>query len=204
MSKPFKLLLIDSDPVFRMGLRAWLQQFSDLEAIAEAKTGTDALAMLAKQSAQEDSLVDLAILDLDLNGDKDTARSDDMTGLTLCESIKSRYPKLPILLLTSPPPSEILAAALHIGIDGYCLKGTSTDELLQAIRTCAKGGKYLDNLDNLDNIGWRDRTATAGSSKSQDEVVSAREVMRRNLRISGLRQIDRALNGDLSSRFCLI
>jgi DNA-binding NarL/FixJ family response regulator len=204
MSKPFKLLLIDSDPVFRMGLRAWLQQFSDLEAIAEAKTGNEALAMLAKQSAQEDSLVDLAILDLGLNAAKDAARSDDITGLTLCESIKSRYPKLPILLLTSTPPSEILAAALHIGIDGYLLKGASTDELLQAIRTCAKGGKYLDKLDELDeldkldeldNIGWRDRTATAYPSESQDEVVSAMEVMRRNLRISGLRQIDRALNG---------
>jgi DNA-binding NarL/FixJ family response regulator len=202
MSKPFKLLLIDSDPVFRMGLRAWLQQFSDLEAIAEAKTGNDALAMLAKQSAQEDSLIDLAILDLGLNAAKDIAKdeagSDDMTGLRLCELIKSRYPKLPILLLTSPPPSEILAAALHIGIDGYCLKGLSPDELVNAIRTCAKGGKYLDKLDSSDqlgNISWRDYTTTAPSSESQDEIVSALEVMRRNLRISGLRRIDRALSG---------
>jgi DNA-binding NarL/FixJ family response regulator len=198
MSKPFKLLLIDSDPVFRMGLRAWLHQFSDLEAIAEAKTGNEALAMLAKQSAQEDSLIDLVILDLGLNGEKDTTRSDDMTGLALCESIKSRYPKLPILLLTSPPPSEILAAALHIGVDGYCLKGSSSDELVNAIRTCAKGGKYLDKLDSSDqlgNISWRDYTTTAPSSESQDEIVSALEVMRRNLHISGLRQIDRALTG---------
>jgi DNA-binding NarL/FixJ family response regulator len=207
MSKPFKLLLIVSDPVFRMGLRAWLQQFGDLEAIAEAKTGNDALAMLAKQSAQEDSLIDLVILDLGLNGDKDTTRSEDMTGLTLCESIKSRYPKLPILLLTSPLPSEILAAALHIGVDGYCLKGSSSDELVNAIRTCAKGGKYLDELEN---ISWQDgtypvreafpqsmgnRTPRANSSASQDEIVSVLGVMRRNLRISGLRQIDRALSG---------
>ncbi len=195
MSTPFKLLLIDSDPVFRMGLRAWLQQFSDLEAIAEAATGTEALAMLAKQSAQDDSQIDLAILDLGLHGGIDVAGSDDMSGLTLCKLIKSQYPKLSILLLTSPQPSTIVTAALRVGVDGYCLKGKSTDELVSAIRTCASGGKYFDKLDRLDNIGWLDHTPSASSSASQDEVVSAAGVMRRNLRISGLSRIDRALNG---------
>ncbi|NJL42508.1 MAG: response regulator transcription factor [Pseudanabaena sp. SU_2_4] len=195
MSTPFKLLLIDRDPVFRMGMRAWLQQFSDLEAIAETGTGTEALAMLAKQSAQDDSQIDLAILDLGLHGAKDAARSDDVFGITLCELIKSQYPKLSILLLTSPQPSTIVTAALRAGVDGYCLKGTSTDELVNAIRTCASGGKYLDKLDRLDNISWLDRTPSASSSASQDEVVSAMEVMRRNLRISGLSRIDRALSG---------
>lgn len=196
MSTPFKLMLIDRDPVFRTRLRAWLQQFSDLEAIAEAKTGTEALTMLAKQSAQDDSLIDLAILDLALSDTKDTAkdetRSGDMTGLRLCELIKSRYPNLPILLLTSLPPSAILATALHIGVDGYCLKDTSTDALLNAIRTCAKGGKYLDGLDN---IGWQDRSSTTSTLGSQDEVVSVLDVGRRNLRGSGLSRIDRALSG---------
>ncbi len=220
MSTPFKLMLIDRDPVFRMGLRAWLQQFSDLEAIAEAKTGTEALTMLAKQSAQDDSQIDLAILELDLTDAndvaKDAARADNMSGLRLCGLIKARYPKLSILLLTSPQPSEIVAAALRIGVNGYCLKGSSTDELVNAIRTCAKGGRYLDKLDgldrleDLDNIRWQSGTYPAreafpqeienrpsplNASGSQDAEVSVLGVMRRNLRQSGVKRINRTLSG---------
>jgi DNA-binding NarL/FixJ family response regulator len=205
MSTPFKLMLIDRDPVFRMGLRAWLHQFSDLEAIAEAKTGTEALTMLAKQSAQDDSQIDLAILELGLTDANDVAkdevRADAMSGLTLCGLIKARYPKLSILLLTSPQPSEIVAAALRIGVNGYCLKGSSADELVNAIRTCAKGGKYLDKLDGLDRLeelddsSWQsgmhpareafpqetgNRSSPLSASGSQDAEVSALGVMRGN------------------------
>lgn len=187
MSTTLKLLLIDSDPVFRMGLRAWLNQFSDLEAIAEAKTSTEVLKMLAKQSAQDNSQIDLAILDLGLNIIQDVAtevaRSDDISGLELCKLIKSQYPKLPILLLTLPQTPAIMTAALAVGVDGYCLKGIPANELVKAIRICAKGGKYLDKLEELDN------------SVSQDRVGSAQSVLRRNIRISGLSRIEKALSG---------
>ncbi len=187
MSTTLKLLLIDSDPVFRMGLRAWLNQFSDLEAIAEAKTSTEVLKMLAKQSAQDNSQIDLAILDLGLNIIQDVAtevaRSDDISGLELCKLIKSQYPKLPILLLTLPQTPAIMTAALGVGVDGYCLKGIPANELVKAIRICAKGGKYLDKLEELDN------------SVSQDRVGSAQSVLRRNIRISGLSRIEKALSG---------
>ncbi|WP_019499480.1 DUF3685 domain-containing protein [Pseudanabaena sp. PCC 6802] len=178
MSNPFKLLLIDSDPVFRMGLQAWLQQFSDLEAIAEVETDTDALEMLAKQSASDK--IDLAILDLGLEG-----------SLDLCQAIAKQFPHLPILLLTSPQPVKLVSAALQAGVAGYCLKGTPATELENAIRTCAGGGKYLQD------IRLRDRSLAASTADAADEleIVSVLAVLRHNLRKSGLRQIDRTLRG---------
>jgi DNA-binding NarL/FixJ family response regulator len=187
-----------------MGLRAWLQQFNDLEAIAEAETSTEALAILAapqkpqmqqsqiqhwqeeavsevrSQGAESrtESKIDLAILDLGLEN-----------SLELCQAIASQFPKLPVLALTLPQPSIIVTAALRAGINGYCLKGTPAAEMLNAIRTCANGGKYLEE------IGLRDRQSETLASESQDEMVSVLAVMRRNMRISGLRQIDRALRG---------
>jgi CheY-like chemotaxis protein len=178
MSNPFKLLLIDSDPVFRMGLRAWLQQFSDLQAITDAETDTEALAILAKQSAPDD--INLAILDLGLEG-----------SLSLCQAIAKQFPYIPILLLTSPQPVAIVSAALQTGAAGYCLKGTPATELANAIRTCASGGKYLQD------IRLRDRSLAVSKEDVADEleVVSVLAVLQHNLRISGLRQIDRALRG---------
>jgi DNA-binding NarL/FixJ family response regulator len=178
MSNPFKLLLIDNDPVFRMGLRAWLQQFSDLEAIAEAETDIDALDILTKQSAPDK--IDLAILDLGLAG-----------SLELCQAIAKQFPHLPILLLTSPQPVAVVSAALQTGVAGYCLKGTPATELVNTIRTCASGGKYLQDMRSRD----RSLVVSTEDAAGELETVSILAVLQHNLRISGLRQIERALRG---------
>jgi DNA-binding NarL/FixJ family response regulator len=57
----YKLLLIDADRIFRMGMRSWLSRFSDVETVAEAETISDALVIL-----QEELVFDLVILDLNL------------------------------------------------------------------------------------------------------------------------------------------
>jgi hypothetical protein len=87
----------------------------------------------------------------------------------------------------------IVSAALQTGVAaGYCLKGTSAEEIVNAIRTCASGGNYLQN------IRLRDRSLAVNieeDAAGELEVVSVLAVLKRNLRISGLRQIDRALRG---------
>jgi hypothetical protein len=87
----------------------------------------------------------------------------------------------------------IVSAALQTGVAaGYCLKGTSAEEIVNAIRTCASGGNYLQN------IRLRDRSLAVNieeDAAGELEVVSVLAVLKHNLRISGLRQIDRALRG---------
>jgi len=66
----YKLLLIDADRIFRMGMRSWLAQFSDLEVVADAESVDETLGIL-----QEELDFDLVILDLNL-GAKNLEKGD--------------------------------------------------------------------------------------------------------------------------------
>ena len=86
----YKLLLIDADRIFRMGMRSWLVQFSDLEVVADAESVDEALGIL-----QEELNFDLAILDLNLGAKNlELGESSQQSGLELCQRLKSEYPNL--------------------------------------------------------------------------------------------------------------
>lgn len=169
-----KLLLVDSDRIFRMGMRSWLAQFPDLEAIAEAETVEDVLRIL-----REVTDIDLVILDLNLDSkNRESVEFERQSGLELCQQLKSEYPRLPIFLLSSLQDSELLEMALRIGIDGYCLKGTDPEVLVAAIRQVASSNQYWGDRDRL------------GSNQPDLTFVA---IAKRNLYLAGLRQIDRVL-----------
>ncbi len=141
----YKLLLIDADRIFRMGMRSWLAQFPELEVVAEAETVAEAVEFL--QGAGE---LDLVILDLNIGAkNSESAAIDRQYGLELCQRLKSEYPQLPILVLSSPQPSELVEMVLLAGVEGYCLKGNNPDELTTAIRLVASGNQYLDDRQRL-------------------------------------------------------
>ena len=64
---PLKLLLIDSDPIFRLGLRQTLEEFPELQIVAEAEAYTTALQILAELAQQDPNQVNLVVLEPDNN-----------------------------------------------------------------------------------------------------------------------------------------
>lgn len=144
------LLLVDGDQVFRLGLRVWLEQFSDLQVVAETGNAATALQVLTRQTSETDwrdldaevqelvpsPRIDLVILDLNLE------ESEPGSGLSMCRQIKARQATLPILLLTAHQELPLLAAAYNLGVEGYCLKGTAITELVAVIRRVAEGQKF--------------------------------------------------------------
>jgi len=190
--KLYSLILVDDDRIFRMGMRSWLEQFSDFEVVSETDTAEATLAVL-RGNAEDKSLalldVDLVILDLNLGRlNSEFNKSDRLSGLGLCQQLKSIYPDLPILLLSSSQTPELVAAALRTGVEGYCLKGTNSEELITAIRQIAAGNPYLGDRFVLEN-NQMDRLI----SNLPDQPVSVVAILRHNLYLSGLRRIDRAL-----------
>jgi DNA-binding NarL/FixJ family response regulator len=184
----YRLLLIDADRIFRMGMRSWLAQFPDLEVVADLESGAETLEIL-----QEQREIDLVILDLSLRVKNSELIATDRqsglgTGLELCRRLKSEYPKLPILLFSSPQAFELVEIALRIGVEGYCAKGTSPDELIIAIRQVASGSQYLGDRLNIDrNFG--DHSSLDIDPPNQTVVA----IIKRNLYLSGIKGIDRML-----------
>ncbi|HEY9862320.1 MAG TPA: response regulator transcription factor, partial [Candidatus Obscuribacterales bacterium] len=215
-----KLLLIDDDLVFRLGLRTWLEQFPDLQVVGEAETSTAALEILAASpppdlapaaseatnSLPPDSLellsgsptVNLIILNLGL---EEAAVAPELEGqspaggLQLCQALKQQYPQIPILLLSASQPADMVAAARQIGVEGYCAKGTKASELLTAIRQVAMGQTYWP----AELVAEAIATNPVGSWSSSDRSFTATTplnpllILWQNQRLAGLQQIDLAL-----------
>ena len=93
-----ELLLIDSDPIFRLGLLTALQQFRNLQVVAEANTCIAARDLLAAGAC---TIPDLVILDVALDSTNSTGEPDRQTSLQLCWQLKTQYPNLPVLLLSA-------------------------------------------------------------------------------------------------------
>ena len=115
---PYRLLIADDHAVVRRGLRSLLDCQPGLEVCAEAATGAEALASIAKLRP------DLALLDLIM---------PEMSGLHLTETIRQRFPSTAILVLTMHFSEELAREVLRAGALGYVLKSDADTELLSAI-----------------------------------------------------------------------
>jgi DNA-binding NarL/FixJ family response regulator len=184
----YKLLLIDADRIFRMGMRSWLAQFSDLEVVADAESVDETLGIL-----QEELDFDLVILDLNLGAKNlELGESSQQSGLELCQRLKSEYPKLPILLLSSNQSPELAQTAWRIGVEGFCLKRTNPDELIIAIRQVASGRRYLGDRIRLSTEPSAQFNQSDSLMKNLPEQTVV-AIVRRNFYLSGIRGIDRVL-----------
>ncbi|AVH72890.1 DUF3685 domain-containing protein [Nostoc sp. 'Lobaria pulmonaria (5183) cyanobiont'] len=179
--RPLKLLLIDQDPIFRLGLRVALEAIPNLEAIAVVETDTVALQILAEIAEKDPNQVNLVVLEFG-NGRSTTSQQ---LGLQFCRQLRALYPNLPILLLSSIQEQGLLLAAKSVGVNGYCLKGTPLLELVAAMQEVADGGSYWFQ-DTQAIITPNSPLLTPNSSLPFSKL-------RNNLRLSGIANIDATL-----------
>ncbi len=178
--RPLKLLLIDQDPIFRLGLRVALEAIPNLEAIAVVETDTVALKILAEIAEKDPNQVNLVVLEFG-NG----RTTSQQLGLQFCRQLRGLYPNLPILLLSSIQEQGMLLAAKSFGVNGYCPKGTPLPELVAAMQEVADGGSYW--LQNTEAV------ITPNSSLLTPHSSLPLFKLRNNLRLSGISNIDAAL-----------
>ena len=171
--RPIKLLLIDDDPVFRLGFCTALAPFTDLQVVAQADTAAAALERLAEQ------VPDLVVLELDLG----RSSPEQVSGLQLCQRLKREYPNLRIFLLTAQLELQQLEAARASGVEGYCPKGTAISELVAALRQVASG-----------ETSWQ-ALATFPPQRSDSRLLrlAGQKTWLSRLRQSGLQQIEESL-----------
>lgn len=120
---------MDDHRVLREGLERILGLCTDLEVIASAETGEDALLLVPRLRP------DVVLLDLALPG---------MHGLDVIPMLLRQEYTPRILVLTVHDDDEMATKAVRAGAHGYVLKSTSSQELVAAIRRVAAGGNYYD------------------------------------------------------------
>lgn len=198
----FQLLTIDGDPIFRLGLRVAIEQYPDLEVVAELSRGTEALRILEARSLGSLAAkkpADLGILAVEtLNW-----RSGQTEALAFCRELKSLYPNLPLLLLGGPLTPELLAQVQAAGANGYCPKGRDISLTIEAIRAVASGRTYWatdagtnPEIELNAAVVQTVENSAAIADKNADNSTVDTPVYKKMLAyfcLSGLRQIDATL-----------
>jgi DNA-binding NarL/FixJ family response regulator len=130
MSVPLKarILLADDHPMVRRGLRLVLDSEPDLEVVAEAGNGAEAV----ETALAED--VDLAVLDVAM---------PRMTGLQAAAELHRRRPELRTLMLSMYESEQYFFEALKAGASGYVLKSAADRDLVEACRAAMRGEPFL-------------------------------------------------------------
>lgn len=128
MSKPIRVMLVDDHAVVRRGLKFFLLGFDDMELVAEAEGGEEALRLCAEVQP------DVILMDMVMPG---------MDGATATQAIRNRHPRIQVVALTSFPEEDLVQKAVQAGAISYLLKDVSADELAKAIRLAYVGRSTL-------------------------------------------------------------
>lgn len=131
---PVRVLIVDDHAVVRRGIRAYLEVLDDMEVVAEAEDGEEALNILQKMAVHRE-LPDVVLLDLLM---------PRMDGVVATARITSRYPEVRVVILTSFGEMERVHAALANGAAGYLLKSVGPTEVAAAIQAAARDEMFLD------------------------------------------------------------
>ena len=125
-----KILIADDHAVVREGLKQIISETPDMRVTDEANNGQEVLNKVSEQH------YDVVLLDIAMPG---------RSGLDVLKQLKSKKPKLPVLMLSVHPEEQYAVRTLKAGASGYLTKGSATDELIAAIRKISTGKKYVSS-----------------------------------------------------------
>lgn len=127
-SRKIRILIADDHYIVRTGLVALINTESDMEIVAEAADGAQAVELFAKHSP------DLTLMD---------SRMPVKDGIEATVEIRERFPDARILMLTAYDGDADIRRALDAGVRGYLLKSSTGDRLIPALRAVAAGERWV-------------------------------------------------------------
>ena len=149
-----KIIIVDDHPIVRQGLAALINQQKDMTVCAQAADGREAMEQIGKFEP------DLVTIDLTLG---------DSGGLELIKNIKSRYPNLPMLVISIHDESLYAERVLRAGAKGYIMKQEATEKVTEAIGKVLAGQVYISECMSDRMV----RSFLGGTAKNQVPAVSA-------------------------------
>lgn len=123
-----RVLLADDHTLVRAGIRSLLESIEEVDVVAEAGDGREALELIIKHRP------DVALLDIGMPG---------LNGLELAKRVPTVSPRTRIIILSMYADANYVNQALRAGVRGYLLKGAAVSELPLALRAVTRGETYL-------------------------------------------------------------
>lgn len=128
---PFQVLIVDDHPLMRRGIRQLLALNTDFNVVAEAGDGESAVELASRLEP------DVILLDLNMKG---------MSGLDTLNALRREEVTAQVIILTASDSTSDIYALINAGADGYLLKDSDPEVLLNDILAGAKGGKVFSEF----------------------------------------------------------
>jgi two-component system invasion response regulator UvrY len=162
-SNLIKVLLADDHSIVRAGLRRIVEESGDMEVVAEAADGREAIRLVRETSP------DVAVIDISMPG---------LDGLEVVSQLHAHYPDLPALILTMHEEGQYVVRAIQAGAMGYMTKQSAPEQLLKAIRKIYEGGRYLTD-EAAETLALRIAKGTGEQSPLDSLSMRELQVLRR-------------------------
>lgn len=150
-------MLIDDHAILRDGLRNLLETENDIQVVGEAVSGEEAIGKVKE--------CDPDVLLMDINMPR-------MNGVEVTGILKRLYPEKKILVLTMHSHDEFFMAAIREGADGYLLKDAPSDQVIEAIRTVARGESVIHPTMTKKLLSFHQQK----KPEDEDKVLTDREM----------------------------
>jgi len=154
-----RVAIVDDHAIVRTGLRQFLTEQVDLRVTGEASNGLEALELVRGGD------LDVLLMDLSMPG---------QSGIDALAAIRARAADLPILILSGFPESHYATTLLRQGASGYLNKECDPDEIVTAIRTVARGRRYITA--QVAELLADNMAGGSGNEKLPHEALSDREL----------------------------
>ena len=129
MAKPVTVIIADDHPIVRQGLATVVNQEEDLKVVGQAGDGFEAVSLATKLGP------DIVLMDLQMPG---------MDGVEAIKKIKEEAPDIGIIILTTFDTDEYIFRGIEAGAQGYLLKDSPPEEVLEAIRAVHRGESVVE------------------------------------------------------------
>ncbi len=130
------VLICDEHQIVRQGIRQMLADADDIAVTGEAENGSEAIRLVRVAAAATDqtATVDVVLMDIAM---------PHRDGLDVLRQLRSEFPKLPVLMLSTYPDKQYAVRSLKLGAAGYLNKSADSQALIGAIRKVAAGGLFI-------------------------------------------------------------
>ena len=124
-----RVLICDDHRIVREGIKQILAEASDLRVMGEAANGPEAIQQVRAGAGPDVVLLDIAMPQRD--------------GLDILKALRSEFPKLPVLMLSTYPDRQYAVRSLKLGAAGYLNKSADSEQMIDAVRTVARGRRFI-------------------------------------------------------------
>jgi DNA-binding NarL/FixJ family response regulator len=176
-----RVLIADDEPLMRAGIKAILGTADDIELVAEAGDGREAVSIARERR------VDVAVLDI---------RMPRLDGLAAARELRSVAPSVRVVMLTTFGEDDNIVRALSDGAAGFLLKDSAPEELLRAVRAVHAGEAYLSPMVTSRVVGM---VAQVGQPRRQKAMRQVEGLTEREVEVLALLGLGMS-NADVGQR----